>query len=123
MKSLIMLLLVVLAGVTASGQTTKKTQTLKVSGNCNMCEERIEKAALAQGALDPSWDVKTKLLTFSYEPAKTSPDAVAKKVASVGHDAGKFKAEDKVYNALPSCCKYDRSGSAKAETESHTHTH
>ena len=35
-------------------------------------------------------------------------DALEKKLASVGHDTEKYKAENKVYDGLPGCCKYDR---------------
>jgi hypothetical protein len=35
-------------------------------------------------------------------------DALDKKLALVGHDTEKYKAEDKVYDGLPGCCKYDR---------------
>ena len=31
-----------------------------------------------------------------------------KAIAKAGHDAGKIKAEDEVYNNLHGCCKYDR---------------
>lgn len=127
MKLLFVIMLVASFGMNATAQTTtksgkSKTETLKVLGNCSMCKDRIEKAATLEGVEKASWDSKTDLLTLTYDPAKTNPDAVAKKVASVGHDAGKFKAEEKVYNALPACCKYDRTGAEKAEDHSgHTH--
>lgn len=102
-----------------SKDSGSKSETIKVLGNCDMCKTRIEKAAKAEGVASASWDSKTKLLTLNYDPSKTSADAVSKKVAAVGHDAGKYKAEDKVYNALPGCCKYDRS--VKTETSEHKH--
>ncbi len=34
--------------------------------------------------------------------------AFSKKLASVGHDTEKYKADDKAYNALDECCKYER---------------
>jgi periplasmic mercuric ion binding protein len=110
---------------TASKTGKNKTETIKVLGNCSMCKDRIEKAAKAEGAETASWDAKTQLLTVAYNPAKTSNDALAKKMASVGHDAGKYKADDKVYNALPGCCKYDRTGkdqaADKADHSGHNH--
>ena len=101
-------------GVTTSAQTTtkssalQKTETFKVWGKCEMCKDRIEKTAKAEGVTSASWDEKTSLLTVTYDPAKTNKDALSKKLASVGHDTEKYKAEDKVYNALPSCCHYTR---------------
>jgi periplasmic mercuric ion binding protein len=89
-----------------SGQL--KTETLKVWGNCDMCKDRIEKAVKAEGATSASWDVKTKMLSVSYYPSKTNPDALGRKLASVGHDTEKFKAPDDVYAKLPGCCHYER---------------
>lgn len=127
LKVLLTIMLVASIGMNATAQTTaknakSKTETIKVLGNCSMCKDRIEKAAKAEGVEKASWDAKTDLLTVSYDPSKTNPDALAKKVASVGHDAGKYKAESKVYNALPGCCKYDRTGAEGAADHSgHTH--
>jgi copper chaperone CopZ len=94
---------------TSAKKTGTKTETFKVSGECGMCKARIEKNAKEEGATSASWDVKTKMITVTFDPAKTSVDALCKKFASVGHDTEKYKAEDKVYEALPGCCHYDRS--------------
>jgi len=123
-KILLSLMLAVFISFNMSAQTQakdskSKTETIKVLGNCDMCKTRIEKASKAEGAASASWDSKTKLLTLNYDPSKTSTDAVAKKVAAVGHDTEKYKSEDKVYNALPGCCKYDRTG--QTATAGHTH--
>ena len=83
-----------------------KTETLKVSGNCDMCKARIEKAAKIAGVSKAEWNKETKLLAVTYDPAKTNVDAIGKKVAAAGHDTEKIKAEDKAYDKLPSCCKY-----------------
>lgn len=85
----------------------KKTEKFKVSGNCGMCETRIEKAAKSvDGVLSADWDQKTKELKVSFDEAKTSKPAIQKAIAKVGHDTGDFKSDDAVYNALPGCCKY-----------------
>ena len=74
-----------------------------------MCETRIEKAAMGvKGVIKADWDQKTKELTLTYNQKKTNVATVQQAIAKVGHDTGKFKADDKVYNALPACCKYDR---------------
>jgi periplasmic mercuric ion binding protein len=93
-------------GAKASGQT--KTETIKVWGNCGMCKDRIEKAVTTEGATSASWDSKTQMLTVSFDPSKTNADALSKKIASAGHDTEKYKADEKVYNSLPGCCKYER---------------
>ena len=87
---------------------TIKTETIKVWGNCETCQARIEKAAKADGVSKASWDKDTKLLTLVYDPSKVKSDKIQKKIAAVGHDTEKFKAEDKVYAKLPGCCQYDR---------------
>ncbi len=86
-----------------------KTESFKVFGKCNMCKARIEKTVIAEGATSASWDLKTQILTVTFDTAKTSKDALSKKLASVGHDTEKFKAPDDVYAKLPGCCHYERS--------------
>lgn len=100
---------------TASAQThenmkmqTTKTATFKVSGNCEMCKARIEKAVKSEGATSADWNVKTKMLTVSFNPAKSSVDSFSKKLALIGHDTEKYRADDKAYNALDACCHYER---------------
>jgi len=83
-----------------------KTETIKVSGNCELCKTRIEKAAKVDGVTKAVWSDKTKLLTLVYNPMKVKSDNIQKQIAAVGHDTPKYKATDKAYNALPSCCKY-----------------
>ena len=84
------------------------TESFKVWGKCDMCEARIEKSALGEGATSASWENKTQILTVSFDPSKTSKDAISKKLASVGHDTEKYKAPDEVYAKLPGCCHYER---------------
>jgi periplasmic mercuric ion binding protein len=114
LKFLIAIVLMMSIGTVAISQTTPqkssgpKTESFKVSGKCDMCKTRIEKTVKAEGATSAAWDEKTSMLTVTYDPSKTNKDALSKKLASVGHDTEKFKADDKVYNALPACCHYDR---------------
>jgi copper chaperone CopZ len=113
-------LFLVALGVTSIAQTndhismnmkmdSTKTESFKVFGKCDMCKARIEKTVKAEGATSASWDLKTQILTVTYDPAKTSKDSLSMKLASVGHDTEKFKAPDDVYAKLPGCCHYERS--------------
>jgi hypothetical protein len=86
--------------------TAVVTETFKVQGNCEMCQTRIEKAAKISGVTTASWNKDTKILTLGYNPAAVHTDDILRKVAAVGHDNEKFKADDGVYNKLPACCKY-----------------
>lgn len=113
-KLILAIVLLMAIGTDASSQADKKadvkqkTETIKVSGACGMCKARIEKTVLAEGAASAVWEEKTQILTVSFDPAKTSKDALAKKLASVGHDADKYRAPDEVYAKLPGCCHYER---------------
>lgn len=86
--------------------STLKNEALKVSGNCEMCKARIEKAARIDGVSKAEWEPKTRVLALSYDSAKISIDLIAKRVAAAGHDNARAKADDSVYNVLPGCCKY-----------------
>lgn len=98
-----------------------KSESFQVLGNCGMCKRTIEKAATEAGAGTAGWDVEKDLLTVTFDPAKTSVDAIQKAVALSGYDNAGYKAPDTAYNNLHGCCQYDRSGapgSAKScETE------
>lgn len=108
MKTIQIILSIVFVLTTTSlfAKNQTKTETFKVSGNCESCETRIEKAAKLPGVAKAEWDVKTKLLTITFNSGKIKSDAVKKNIAAVGHDTPGYKAADKVYNALPACCKY-----------------
>jgi Cu(I)/Ag(I) efflux system membrane fusion protein len=79
----------------------------KVSGNCDICKDRIETAAQSvDGVLSASWDPGSQMLHLNFNPTKTTADDVQKAIAAVGHDTEKYKAPDSVYNKLPECCQY-----------------
>src|SRR6476620_5400435 len=80
--------------------------TFKVFGNCEMCKNRIEKAAKGKGVKAATWDVDTKLLSLGYDPLVTSPKKVQQRIVDGGHDTELQKAKDLVYNELPDCCHY-----------------
>lgn len=80
---------------------------LKVQGLCEMCKDRIEKTARGiNGVYSAVWNLKSRELHLDFDKDKTSIDAISKAIAAVGHDTEKHKADDKVYEALPACCKY-----------------
>jgi mercuric ion binding protein len=91
-----------------SKMAATKTETIKVYGSCEMCKDRIETAAKVDGVTKAEWSDDTKILTLVYDPSKVKSDDVQKKIAAVGHDTEKFKADNKAYANLPSCCRYDR---------------
>lgn len=113
LKLLFITILVAAIGISATAQdqdhskmNAVKSESFKVSGNCGMCKTRIEKAAKVEGVSKAEWDSKTKSLTLTFDPSKVNTDDVLKKIAAVGHDNDKYKAEQSVYDNLPGCCKY-----------------
>ncbi|SFD87371.1 heavy-metal-associated domain-containing protein [Thermophagus xiamenensis] len=87
-----------------------KTEKFEVKGQCGMCEKRIEKAAKSvEGVTSADWNLETKMLVVTFDDTKTQLDNIQKAIAKAGHDNGKHKAPDEVYDKLPGCCKYDRS--------------
>jgi len=84
-----------------------ESATFKVGGACGMCKSRIEKAAKSlKGIGKAEWNQETKILSVSYDSKLVKLIDIHKTIVKVGHDTDKFKADDKVYNELPACCKY-----------------
>src|SRR5690606_29795038 len=79
-------------------------ETIKVSGNCGMCKDKIEKAARSGGASDGAWDSHTKVLTVEYAHTSSVNAKTQKAVAASGDDTSDVKASDEVYNNLHGCC-------------------
>jgi copper chaperone CopZ len=87
-----------------TNQTATKKESFKVWGQCDMCKARIEKTVKAEGVTENVWDVKTQMLTVTFDPSKTNKDAISKKLAAVGHDTEKYKATNEAYaNHYQSC--------------------
>jgi periplasmic mercuric ion binding protein len=112
MKSIKYILVAILAvAFTTQLNAAKAVQTasIKVNGKCGLCKTRIEKAAKLAGVTTADWNEATKTLKITFDGSKTNVDKVSKAIAAVGHDTEKYKADAKTYNALPACCKYERS--------------
>ena len=120
MKTIKLLLAMLIAFATfqsASAQSDKtqrtigiKTENIKVSGTCSMDKRRIETAAYSiDGVKSAFWDEYSQVLTLKYSVfKKDAEDNVQKKIASVGNDTEKYRANDALYQALPDCCHYQR---------------
>ena len=106
MKRIVFFLLVVFSFGLANAQNTKR-DVFKVYGNCAVCKKRIETAIKAD-VQSANWDPQTKLLEVSYDASKIKNKKIQQKIAAVGHDTEKVRANDKVYADLPSCCRYAR---------------
>ncbi len=87
--------------------TDQALQMVHVSGNCDMCKERIETAVKSvSGVTSADWDADRQMLHVQFDPTKTNLDNIQKTVAAAGHDTEKYKAPDNAYNQLPACCLY-----------------
>jgi copper chaperone CopZ len=118
MKAIILMAVVGLLSTTLIQAQIKnaKTETIKVYGNCGMCETTIEKAGSKTKLYKTDWNVDTKMASITYDSKKTSADAVLKTIALSGYDNVSYLAPDEAYAKLPGCCKYDREKKAVVKT-------
>lgn len=80
----------------------------KVSGNCGMCMTRIENAAKSiKGVSKAVWKSETGMLKVTLSK-QVNVHEIHKAIAKAGHDTELHKADNAVYNKLPTCCKYNR---------------
>jgi len=107
-KLLIFCLLIAPFALSAQNNKNEKI-SFEVSGNCEMCKKRIEKAALTvKGVKTVSWDIPSNVISVIYDPSKEPIQEVQRAIAFAGHDTPLAKALDSTYNALPMCCLYKR---------------
>jgi len=104
MKKFLFTILILFVGLIAEAQTT--TLTFTVDGNCGMCKETIEKAALDAHAEKAIWNKKTKKIKVKFDQLKTTEEKIKKNIANAGYSVDNFKANENAYNNLPNCCKY-----------------
>ena len=108
--------LICCAIATSSFAQKTKTETFKVSGNCGMCEAKIEKAAKSAGASYASWNKDTKVITVKYNSTSSNLAKIQQSIADAGYDNAGAKATNEAYNKLHACCQYDRAESNQAKT-------
>lgn len=120
MKSIIkhFVMAICLIGFTFAGQAqTKKTETIPVAGNCGMCKKTIEAAAMEAGASKAKWSEATHELKMTYDTEITNIQKIQEAIAKAGYDTRDVKGDDKAYNALHGCCKYERDPSGKVQVK------
>jgi hypothetical protein len=120
MKNTIIKTIIALAAVAAmafSKPPNKAFVSFKVSGTCDMCKTRIEKALDVKGVRSAIWNENTQLVSVNYNPRKLEEIQLHNLCAIAGHDTDKVKASEQAYADLPECCLY-RSG---AKCTDHLH--
>lgn len=131
MKSIVLLVAMCISlSLTACNAQIKnaKTTSVKIYGNCEMCESKIEKAGNVKKVAKVDWNKDTKMASITYDSTKTNQDEILKRIALAGYDSDQFLAPDNAYSALPQCCQYERVNKTvatketpKVETENHEH--
>ncbi|HLP12359.1 MAG TPA: heavy-metal-associated domain-containing protein [Flavobacteriales bacterium] len=104
----ILMTLVVFTQYSCADSKGNTTKTFKVWGNCDMCKETIEGSLKVDGISSADWDTETKEMEVSYDSTKINFDEIQQKIAAVGYDTEKYKGDDKAYDDLHKCCKYER---------------
>ncbi len=105
--ALLLAMMVVMTGAVQAQKTSKiKEIKIKVSAQCGMCKDRIERAlTFEKGVKSAEVDLETKTVTVTYNETKTTPDKIRLAISKLGHDADDVKADEKAYSKLPACCK------------------
>jgi copper chaperone CopZ len=104
----ILFLAALLCSAAVWAQSKDTTVTFKVYGNCEMCKESIENAVDVKGVRAAEWDMKTSLITVTFQPSKITLDKIHERIAAIGYDTDLKTADSIVYNNLTPCCKYER---------------
>jgi len=106
MKQIILIFTLVITTLTFAQNKNAKA-SIEVDGICEMCKERIEKAAIrTKGVKSAVWNVDTHELKLIYDERKTDVKVISKSLASVGHDTKAIKATEEQYQSVHPCCKY-----------------
>ena len=92
-----------------------QTTTVRIDGDCPMCEKAIEKAAYVKGEAEADWDVDAKTARITFDSTRTTLDAVLQRIAHAGYDNERYLAPDAAYSALPGCCQYERTFQRKPQ--------
>jgi len=107
MKKLFLTTVLLMLSFLSFGQQKNKKMTMEVDGKCDMCKERIEKAALnVVGVKYALWDIPTHQLSLIIDERKTDPMKIKAALVDVGHDTKELKATEEAYNSIHPCCKY-----------------
>ena len=107
MKTRLFIALCLLGTIMGTAQEKNKKMAFEVDGKCEMCKNRIEKAALGvTGVKYAVWDIPTHQLSLVVDERKTNSMAIKSALAEVGHDTKELKATQEAYDGVHPCCKY-----------------
>ena len=116
MKKYFVTLLVVLCSVSLMAQkSNNEVIVIQTNGVCEKCKTIFtEKVPYFKGVVDFSYDVKTAKMTVTYNPKKTTPAEIRKRVSDLGYNADDVKANPEARAKLPDCCRAANSGCSRS---------
>ncbi len=107
--SVVAAILILFATSAKAQDATTAELKIKTSAVCKMCKGTIEDAlSYEKGIKKSDLDVKSKILTVTYNPKKTTPEKIRLAVSNAGYDADDVPANPKAYKNLAECCKKDK---------------
>jgi len=108
-KLMTFVLLFTVIAINAQEKSKSKKVDVKVSGICDMCKTRIEKAAFKiKGVKSAEWSSESQSLSLVINERKTDVLTIQKNMAAIGHDTEGVQATNEAYNNLHGCCQYER---------------
>ena len=110
MKSIVLLVAMCISlSLTACNAQIKnaKTTSIKIYGNCEMCESKIEKVGNVKKVAKVDWNKDTKMASITYDSTKTNQDEILKRIALAGYDSDQFLAPDNIPGTVPEKMVYD----------------
>ncbi len=108
LKKTILVNILVIFAFTTNAQENQKIAEIKIktSAVCNMCKETLESnLAFEKGIKKTELEVKSSIITVTYNPQKITPEKIRKAISKLGYDADEVPADPKAYEKLSSCCK------------------
>ncbi len=99
---------IVLLSITSSYAQIKnaKTETVKILGNCSICQKKIDSAGYHKRISTVKWNVDSKMAILVYDSTKTNKSEILTRIANAGYDSENHIAPTAVYDNLMECCKY-----------------
>jgi len=105
-KNLLAVIFLFVAGSVFAQNAKTSEIDIKVSSQCSMCKERLEKMlAFEKGVVSSNLDLETHTIKVTYKTGKTTPEAIRKAISNTGYDADDVAADPKAYAKLPACCQ------------------
>ena len=92
----------------AQGRNVEEVE-ITVLGNCGMCKDRIERAALTvRGVRSATWNHQEQKLTLAFRTDRTDLETIERAIAKAGHDTENFITDEETHANLHHCCIYER---------------